>query len=65
MVTAAIKNVGVIMQKTTTSLMDHMGSGKEWDLAPKKKPREKNDGLYNFPARPFLPVRMWVSTTAL
>ena len=30
MVNAGIRNVGVIMQKNYHSLMDHLGSGKEW-----------------------------------
>lgn len=46
MVNSGIRNVGVIMQKNYHSLMDHLGSGKEWDL------HGKNDGLYILP--PFL-----------
>lgn len=46
MVNSGIKNVGVIMQKNYHSLMDHLGSGKEWDL------HGKTDGLYILP--PFL-----------
>ena len=46
MVGSGIHNVGVIMQKNYHSLMDHLGSGKEWDL------HGKNDGLYILP--PFL-----------
>ena len=46
MVNARMRNVGVIMQKNYHSLMDHLGSGKEWDL------HGKNDGLYMLP--PFL-----------
>ena len=46
MVNSGIKNVGVIMQKNYHSLMDHLGSGKEWDL------HGKNDGLHILP--PFL-----------
>ena len=46
MVNGGIKNVGVIMQKNYHSLMDHIGSGKEWDL------HGKNDGLKVLP--PFL-----------
>ena len=46
MVGSGIRNVGVIMQKNYHSLMDHLGSGKEWDL------HGKNDGLYILP--PFL-----------
>ena len=46
MVNGGLKNVGIIMQKNYHSLMDHLGSGKEWDL------HGKNDGLYVLP--PFL-----------
>ncbi len=46
MVGSGMRNVGVIMQKNYHSLMDHLGSGKEWDL------HGKNDGLYILP--PFL-----------
>lgn len=46
MVNSGVRNVGVIMQKNYHSLMDHLGSGKEWDL------HGKNDGLYILP--PFL-----------
>lgn len=46
MVNAGIKNVGVIMQKNYHSLMDHLGSGKEWDL------HGKHEGLHILP--PFL-----------
>ena len=46
MVNGGIKNVGVIMQKNYHSLMDHIGSGKEWNL------HGKNDGLKVLP--PFL-----------
>ena len=46
MVGSGMKNVGVVMQKNYHSLMDHLGSGKEWDL------HGKNDGLYILP--PFL-----------
>jgi len=46
MVNGGMRNVGIIMQKNYHSLMDHMGSGKEWDL------HGKNEGLYLLP--PFL-----------
>lgn len=46
MVNSGMRNVGVIMQKNYQSLMDHLGSGKEWDL------HGKNDGLFILP--PFL-----------
>lgn len=43
MVNSGITNIGVITQYNFRSLMDHLGSGKEWDLD------RKNDGLYIFP----------------
>lgn len=43
MVISGIKNVGVLTQYAFRSLMDHLGSGKEWDLD------RKRDGLYIFP----------------
>ncbi len=46
MVNSGIRNVGVIMQKNYHSLMDHLGSGKAWDL------HTRNDGLFILP--PFL-----------
>ena len=36
MVHSGIKNVGVITQKNYSSLMDHIGSGREWDLHGKQ-----------------------------
>ena len=36
MVGSGIRNVGVIMQKNYHSLMDHLGSGREWDLHGKR-----------------------------
>ncbi len=36
MVHSGIKKVGVIMQKNYSSLMDHIGSGREWDLHGKQ-----------------------------
>ncbi len=46
MVNAGIRNVGIIMQKNYHSLMDHLGSGKEWNL------HGKINGLHILP--PFL-----------
>ncbi len=43
MVNAGIRNIGVIAQRSYHSLMDHLGSGKEWDLS------RKNDGLFILP----------------
>ena len=36
MVNAGITDVGVVMQKKCQSLLDHLGSGKDWDLAKKR-----------------------------
>ncbi|MDO4484361.1 MAG: glucose-1-phosphate adenylyltransferase subunit GlgD [Clostridia bacterium] len=46
MVNSGAKNIGIIMQKNYHSLMDHLGSGKEWDI------HGKNEGLHVLP--PFL-----------
>lgn len=46
MVNAGIDNIGVMVQYSFRSLMDHLGSGKEWDLD------RRNKGLFVFP--PFL-----------
>lgn len=46
LVNSGISNVGLIAQKNYHSLMDHLGSGKEWDL------HRKRDGLFILP--PFL-----------
>ena len=46
MVNGGMKNIGVITQKNYHSLMDHLGSGKEWDL------HGKINGLHILP--PFL-----------
>ena len=43
MVNTGITNVGLINQKNYHSLMDHLGSGKEWDLT------RKRDGLFILP----------------
>ncbi|MCH5198494.1 MAG: glucose-1-phosphate adenylyltransferase subunit GlgD [Oscillospiraceae bacterium] len=43
MVNAGMGKVGVITNSNYQSLMDHIGSGKPWDLA------RKNDGLYLLP----------------
>lgn len=42
-VNANISNVGVLTQKNYQSLMDHLGSGKDWDLS------RKHGGLIIFP----------------
>lgn len=46
MVNSGINSVGVIAEKNYHSLMDHLGSGKEWDL------HRKREGLFILP--PFL-----------
>ena len=43
MVNSGIRNIGVVAEKNYHSLMDHLGSGKEWDL------NRKNDGLFILP----------------
>lgn len=44
MVNSGIDKVGIVTQYSYRSLMDHLGSGKEWDLD-----RRNNGGLYFFP----------------
>ena len=46
LVNSNIHNVGIIAQKNYHSLMDHLGSGKDWDL------HTRNNGLFILP--PFL-----------
>ena len=46
MVNSNINNVGIIAQKNYQSLMDHLGSGKDWDL------HTRNNGLFILP--PFM-----------
>lgn len=36
MVNAGITDIGVVMQEKCQSLLDHLGSGKDWDLARKR-----------------------------
>ncbi|MCM1350472.1 MAG: glucose-1-phosphate adenylyltransferase subunit GlgD [Prevotella sp.] len=43
LVNADVVNVGILAQKNYQSLMDHLGSGKDWDLS------RKNGGLVVFP----------------
>ena len=43
MVNSGVRNVGVITQMNYSSLMDHLGSGKEWDL------HTRNNGLFILP----------------
>ena len=46
MVNCGIDNISLIVRKNYHSLMDHLGSGKEWDL------HRKREGLYILP--PFM-----------
>jgi glucose-1-phosphate adenylyltransferase len=43
MVNSGVTNIGVLTQYSFRSLMDHLGSGKEWDLD------RRNEGLFIFP----------------
>lgn len=43
MVNAGISKVGIITKSNYQSLMDHIGSGKAWDLS------RKNEGLFFLP----------------
>lgn len=43
LVNTGVTNVGIIAQRNYHSLMDHLGSGKEWDL------HRKRDGLFILP----------------
>ena len=43
LVNSGITNVGIVTQHNYHSLMDHVGSGKEWDLS------RKHDGLFVLP----------------
>ena len=43
MVNSGVTKVGIITRNNYQSLMDHLGSGKEWDLS------RKNEGLYMLP----------------
>lgn len=45
MVNAGINKIGVITKSNYQSLMDHLGSGKAWDLS------RKNEGLFFLPPR--------------
>ena len=47
MVDAGIRNVGMIMPNNYRSLIDHVGSGKDWDLD------RKNGGLFIMPGTAF------------
>ena len=43
LVNSGVRNVGIIAQRNYQSLMDHIGSGKEWDL------HTRNNGLFILP----------------
>ena len=53
MVESYITKIGVITNANFNSLMDHVGTGKPWDLSRKK------DGLYILPPYSSNPVTMW------
>ncbi|MCX7745718.1 MAG: glucose-1-phosphate adenylyltransferase subunit GlgD [Clostridia bacterium] len=58
MVNSGITNIGVITQYNFRSLVDHLGSGKEWDLD------RKNDGLFIFPPYLSMEDTGWYRGTA-
>lgn len=43
MVNSGIRNIGVLPRRNYQSMMDHLGSGKEWSL------NRKSDGLFILP----------------
>lgn len=53
MVESQITKVGVVTNANFNSLMDHVGTGKPWDLS------RKNDGLYLLPPYSINSVTMW------
>lgn len=53
MVESSITKVGVVTNANFNSLMDHVGTGKPWDLS------RKNDGLYLLPPYSVNSVTMW------
>ena len=53
MVESQISNVGVVTNANFSSLMDHVGTGKPWDLS------RKNDGLYLLPPYSLSNTTMW------
>ena len=44
MVNSGIEKVGVVTKSNYQSLMDHLGTGKPWDLS------RKTEGMFNLPA---------------
>ncbi len=53
MVESQITKIGVVTNANFNSLMDHVGTGKPWDLS------RKNDGLYLLPPYSINSVTMW------
>lgn len=53
MVESQISNVGVVTNSNFNSLMDHVGTGKPWDLS------RKTDGLYLLPPYSLSNTTMW------
>lgn len=53
MVRSSVTKVGVVTNANFNSLMDHVGTGKPWDLS------RKNDGLYLLPPYSINSVTMW------
>ena len=53
MVESGITKIGVITNANFRSLMDHVGTGKPWDLS------RKNDGLYLLPPFSVNSATMW------
>ena len=53
MVDSQISNVGVVTNSNFNSLMDHVGTGKPWDLS------RKTDGLYLLPPYSLSNTTMW------
>lgn len=53
MVESGMTKIGVVTNANFNSLMDHVGTGKPWDLS------RKNDGLYLLPPYSINSVAMW------
>lgn len=53
MVESQVTKIGVVTNANFNSLMDHVGTGKPWDLS------RKNDGLYLLPPYSVNSVSMW------
>ncbi len=54
MVNSGLNKVGIITEDNYQSLMDHLGSGKAWDLS------RKREGLYLLPPSP---IAIWSATS--